>query len=90
MSIIWDTEKDKWLNQKRELSFEPFVDIISAGQYAADIDNPVRGGQRLYIINYEGYTYAVPYIKDGQGNTILKTVYPSRKYRAIYGETKND
>jgi hypothetical protein len=50
------------------------------------IKNPVREGQQMFIINYNGYIHCVPFIRDADGNYILKTAYKSRKYNKIYGE----
>jgi hypothetical protein len=44
--------------------------------------------QKLFIIPYQGYTYAVRFIIDGEQNIILKTVFPSRKYHKLYGGKK--
>ncbi len=83
--ITWDKNKDQWLRKFRKVSFEDIAGIIEAGKYLAAIINPAYEGQLIFIVNYNDYTYAVPYEIDRQDNIVLKTAYPSRKYHKMYG-----
>ena len=40
-------------------------------------------GQRVYVIEIEGYAYMVPYLEDDEF-IFLKTIFPSRKYTKKY------
>ena len=40
-------------------------------------------GQRVYVIEMEGYAYMVPYVEDDDV-IFLKTIFPSRKYTKMY------
>jgi uncharacterized DUF497 family protein len=85
MRIIWDDEKNRKLIAERGLSFENFASLILEKKYLAILKNPARLEQKLFILPYQGYTYAVPFIIDDEQNIILKTVFPSRKYHKLYG-----
>lgn len=82
--IIFDKKKDAWLRSERNISFEYFAYVIEREGYLDVIINPAYDGQKIFIIEYNGYTYAVPFEYDRDENIILKTVYPSRRYHNIY------
>ncbi len=44
--------------------------------------------QRLMIVDLDGYTYGVPYLRNEQ-EVVLKTIYPNRKYKELL-EKKNE
>ncbi len=83
--IIWDRKKDQWLREVRKVSFTDAAEIIEAGEFLDVVINPAYDGQRIFIIRFNDYTYAVPYETDEEHTIILKTIYPSRKYHKIYG-----
>jgi hypothetical protein len=85
--ITWDKKKDEWLREKRKISFEVFADLIESGDILDAVINHAYERQTIFIIKYNGYTYAVPSEYDEEDNIILKTVYPSRKYHKQYGLT---
>ena len=82
--ITWNEEKDKWLREKRRISFTDVVEIIEQGKYLDILLNPAYNGKNIFIIWYNNYTYAVPFESDMHDNIILKTMYPSRKYHKMY------
>jgi hypothetical protein len=82
--IVWDKEKDKWLLEKRKISFTDMLEIIEQGKYLDILLNPAYNGQNIFIIWYNNYTYVVPFEYDMHGDIILKTIYPSRKYHRMY------
>jgi hypothetical protein len=45
-------------------------------------------GQRIFIVNIEGYVFLVPFVED-EKTIFLKTIIPSRKMTKLYlgGET---
>jgi hypothetical protein len=41
--------------------------------------------QRLYVVELNGYAYALPYVlKEEKNEIFLKTIYPSRALTRIY------
>jgi len=50
-------------------------------------DNPSRSHQKVLIYRHKNYTWAVPFVFDGDG-VFLKTIYPSRKYKKLYEKGK--
>jgi hypothetical protein len=74
---------------ERGLSLGTFADLIRDRKYIAILKNPSREGQKLFVVPYQNYTFAVPFVIDEKQNIVLKTVFPSRKYHKIFGE-KNE
>ena len=85
MQILWDNEKNKKLIAERGLSMDIFASLILKKKYLAVLKNPSRKEQKVFVIFWQDYTYAVPFIIDKEQNIILKTVFPSRKYHKLYG-----
>lgn len=87
MSLFdWNEEKNEWLKQERGITFEDVVFHLTRDSLLDTIEHPNQGqypGQRLFIINVEGYVYVVPFIEDN-GVIFLKTIIPSRKMTKIY------
>ena len=88
--IIWDNDKYKMLKDDRNIDLIDIEQIILDKKYITSLKNPSRPNQRIFIINYNNYIHAVPYIIDDNKNIIIKTAYASRKYNKIYGEEKNE
>ena len=44
-------------------------------------------GQQMFILNFGGYAYCVPFVEDGS-TLFLKTLYPSRHHTALYLERR--
>ncbi|MDR1053643.1 MAG: BrnT family toxin [Planctomycetaceae bacterium] len=84
MKVIWDDEKNEKLIQERGISFQDIAYIIEEERYTAIIENPSRENQQIFIFDYNEYTYAVPFVIDDKGDAILKTIFPSRKYKRHY------
>jgi len=84
MQIIWDKAKNGRLTAERGLSFDTFASLILEKKYIAILKNPSRDGQKIFIVPYMNYTYAVPFVIDKDSNLILKTIFPSRKFHKIY------
>ncbi len=82
----WNEEKNKWLKRERDVSFEQVVFGVENGNLLDVIRNPNQTkyrGQRVYVIEIEGYAYMVPYVEDDDV-IFLKTIFPSRKYTKMY------
>jgi hypothetical protein len=88
VNILWENEKNNKLIADRGLSMEIFASLILEKKYHAILKNPSRMEQKIFIIPYQDYTYAVPFIIDSEKNIILKTIFPSRKYHRLYGGKK--
>ncbi|GBR75001.1 toxin BrnT [Candidatus Termititenax aidoneus] len=85
MEIIWDENKNKLLKKTRGISFEEVEKILLAGQELDFIENPAHEGQAYYVVNLNDYIHIVPALINEAGQIVLKTIFPSRKYKKIYG-----
>ena len=86
-TIRWDPEKEDRLCQAEDRGGVTFVDCVVAieeGRVLDELPHPTRDNQRLLVLAIEGYAYVVPYVPEPDGGLFLKTVFPSRKYTAIY------
>jgi uncharacterized DUF497 family protein len=90
MKILWDENKNHKLMFGRGISFEVFANIILDKKYIDIIENPSRPSQLLFIIIYNNYTYAIPFVIDKDHNIVLKTAFRSRKFHKIYGGKTNE
>ncbi|NCN82343.1 MAG: toxin [Candidatus Pacebacteria bacterium] len=80
-SISFNEEKNQLLKATRDISFEDVVDILEHKQMLDDIAHPSRNypHQRMYVIAFNNYIYAIPYVIDEKRQEIfLKTIYASR------------
>ena len=77
----WNQEKNKYLNDVRNVTFEMVVQAISDGYGISDVPhwNSVKyPNQRILTVILNGYAHLVPYVMDGE-DYFLKTIIPSRK-----------
>ncbi len=82
----WNEEKNAWLKQTRGITFEEVVYHLTHGGLLDTIEHPRKNkypGQRIFIINIEGYACVVPFIEDDE-IIFLKTIIPSRKMTKLY------
>ena len=82
----WDAEKNELLRSERGISFEEVVFHIERGDVLDLLQHPNKErypGQRIFVVNVEGYAYLVPFVED---DTVifLKTIIPSRKATRDY------
>ena len=82
-NIKWDVDKNDWLKANRSVSFEAVVAVLQAGKQIDDVEHPQRSNQRIFIVELNSYTCAVPYVVD-EGTIFLKTIYPDRKMKVKY------
>lgn len=85
MDIIWDEEKNLWLQLNRDTSFEIIADKILNKQYIDILENPTREDQMYFIMEINDYTWIVPFLINEKDDIVLKTAFPSRKYHKKYG-----
>jgi len=86
MDIIWDKEKNNWLQVNRRISFEEISGKILNGNYIDILENPTRDNQMYFIMKINDYTWVVPFLIDDQERIVLKTAFQSRKFHNRYGE----
>jgi uncharacterized DUF497 family protein len=79
----WNEDKNKRLKQERDLSFEAVVAAIENDQILDDFDHPARKGQRVLVVEIEGYVCAVPYVRD-EHVMFLKTIFRNRDLNRKY------
>lgn len=88
MTFNWNEEKNEALKQTRNISFEEIVIAIDDGMVVDVLHHPNQDrypGQRIYLVEYRDYIYAVPHVRDETKNEIfLKTIFPTRRYTKIY------
>ena len=84
----WSDEKNRFLEQTRDVSFEDVIFHIQNGDVLDIIKHPNATRypkQNIIVINIEGYVYLVPYVKEKEIR-FLKTIIPSRKATKEYLE----
>ena len=68
------------------MSFEQVVFCVKNGKLLDIIRHTNQTkyeGQRVYVLEIEGYAYIVPYVENDDV-IFLKTIFPSRKYTKMY------
>ncbi|MDD5044056.1 MAG: toxin [Candidatus Omnitrophica bacterium] len=83
--IRWSELKSRRLKFLRGVSFE---EIIHAELLGIE-NNPCRGDQKIFVVRYKGYVWAVPFVLEPDG-VFLKTMYPSRKFKKIYYDRRKN
>lgn len=89
-SLSWSHKKDEWLRRERGVSFVDVETALLNGLLLADKPHPSSERfphQRIMIVEIRREIYVVPYVTDNFG-IFLKTIYPSRKARRLYAQTK--
>ena len=93
LQFDWSEQKSDRLRQERGVTFEEIVYHITHGGLLDTIEHPNQkaySGQRIFIVNVEGYACLVPYLEDEQ-RLFLKTIIPSRKMTRKYlGDSRNE
>ena len=92
MNIKWNEEKNVWLEKNRGLTFEVFAEKILRNEIIDRIVHPNKDkypNQLIFIIEIDGYCYAVPHVKTETG-IFLKTVIPDRRMTKKYLGVKDE
>ena len=84
MEILWDPGKYQLLKSARGIDLDEIKNIIENKDYLEVTDHPTRKDQILIIIDYKSYAHVV-IAKLEQSRIIIKTCYPSRKYKKVAG-----
>jgi uncharacterized DUF497 family protein len=77
----WNADKNQWLVQERDISFERIVFEISLGNEITVLMHPNQHkypGQMISVVEVDGYVYLVPFVET-ESEIFLKTIIPSRK-----------
>ena len=94
MTYDWNEEKNRQLNQRRDISFEEIVLCIQEDRVVTVLEHPNKErypGQRLYLIEYKQRIFVVPFVVNAEEELIfLKTIYPSRHYTKKYLEPRDE
>ncbi len=86
MIFDWNKEKNKELQEKRNITFEKVVIAINEGFTIDILEHPNKEkykNQYLIIVEIDNYAYVVPSVITGD-IWFLKTIFPSRKYTKRY------
>ena len=88
MTIIWNEEKATWLLEERGIRLEEIAELIQEGHILDVLKHRSHHSQRISFIRYKGYVLGIPFVMLPDDTVVLRTAYPSRKLRKIYGATK--
>jgi len=83
--FAFDPEKNNLLRKKRRVTFPMVIEAIAEKGILAHFDHPNKEkypGQKVLVVELEGYAYCVPYVVDGE-IWFLKTIYPSRQLKHL-------
>jgi hypothetical protein len=88
----WNDDKNERLRDERGVTFVEIIYHINHGGLLDTIEHPnpkAYPGQRIFIVNVDGYACLVPFVEDDQ-SIFLKTIIPSRKMTRHYlgGDSK--
>ncbi len=90
MKYEWNSEKNEWLKEERNISFEEVIFHLSMGNVWKAAKHPDQinyPGQRMYFVIINDYIYLVPFVP-GRDRIFLKTIIPSRKATKLFLEEK--
>ncbi len=85
MNFIYDEKKNQILFEKRGLTFEQAIEIISEEGVLLDFQHPnseVYPNQRIMVISINHYPHCIPYVMDGE-NFVLKTIFKDRRFKYL-------
>ena len=86
MKYEWSPEKNEWLKEHRNISFEQVIFHLLQGdvwKIADHQDQDKYTGQKIYFVIIKDYIYLDPHIIE-RDYIFLKTIIPSRKATRDY------
>ena len=90
MEFAFDEEKNEQLFRVRGVTFSMVIEAIADKGILYNFDHPNQDrypGQRVLVVNLNGYAYCVPYVEEGD-TWFLKTIFPSRRFKhLVQGDT---
>ncbi|MBF0485833.1 MAG: toxin [Candidatus Omnitrophica bacterium] len=78
--LRWNELKNARLKRARGASFQE----VLSGDFLQTIEHPSRTGQKIMLFRYRREVWAVPFVEN-EDEIFLKTTYPCRKYRKMFG-----
>jgi hypothetical protein len=86
--VSWNSEKAKALRSdptRAHVSFEDCVVALGSGGHLATVPNLSKNfpNQQMYVLKIKNYVHCVPFV-EGDDEVFLKTIFPSRKYTAMF------
>jgi uncharacterized DUF497 family protein len=85
MDFIYDEKKNQILFDKRGLTFEQAIEIISEEGVLLDFQHPnfeKFPNQRIMVISLNNYPHCIPYVMDGD-KFVLKTIFKDRRFKYL-------
>jgi hypothetical protein len=85
MEFAFDSKKNDLLRRERGVTFPLIIEAIAEKGILLNFDHPNQTkypGQKVLVVELEGYAYCVPYVTDGNA-WFLKTIYPSRQFKYL-------
>lgn len=79
--------------KQRGICFEEMIEAILSGKMVDVTDHPNQTkypNQQLFIVDMDGYIYAVPFVYENRDTVFLKTIYPTRKLTRQYKQGDNN
>jgi len=92
MEFFFDEAKNEKLFQLRGVTFQMAIEAIEGKGVLLNFSHPNQEkhpNQKVLVININDYAYCVPYEMEGD-RWILKTIYPSRKFKHLIRGKKNE
>ncbi len=88
----FDQAKDAKLKEMRGIGFQDIIEALDKGKLLDDISHPGKKytHQRMFIIEFKKYVYAVPYIVKSKTVVFLKTIFASRVLKKKYLTNKHE
>jgi hypothetical protein len=90
MEFFFDEAKNEKLFRLRGITFQMVIEAIEEKGVLLNFDHPNQEkypNQKVLVVNINDYAYCVPYEME-KDRLILKTIYPSRKFKhLIQGKT---
>ena len=90
MRITWDDQKNEWLKNQRNISFEVICEKVENGDILEVLEHPSSkySHQGVFVLLINDYTWFVPFFDAGNEIKLI-TAYPSRKAHKKYGGKSN-
>ena len=80
--FAWNEEKNQLLIELRGISFDSIVSSMQLGGLVEVVDHPNQSrypDQQIYIVEINEYVYLVPFVRQEDGSSFLKTIIPSSR-----------
>ncbi|VEN74721.1 conserved hypothetical protein [Candidatus Desulfarcum epimagneticum] len=84
----WNEEKNKWLRERRDISFEEIAFYIENGGLLDTYKHPNQDRyhrQSIFVVRTDSYMYIVPYLEE-ESYYFLKTIIPHSRAKKRYSE----